>query len=307
LKEGGVDDFHRKEDSFSMTQARLRSELRLQAGRAKYVDIIAHNLESDEAVMRPDTKPWRIFENMSYAELEDVRRDIEAVAPAGTTAASAPTPTPTRCTTSCDRVIACSHARSGTHPQFWDDMLALCDDQVAIMNMHREIAEMGGLRGSLAAQKSVKEEAEAFLRQKSCAELLQLKATIESKLRDSGSHDTEFMEEVAPALVPPPPRPHTQPLQVHGRIAVATARARVSEAYAVVLASKQHLTAVASAFQSDAPGGQDADGAAAGGGDAAHNAAAKFIESQRLEKGVGSDEEVRWRWRHAVAVCVGQR
>jgi hypothetical protein len=35
-----VDDFHRKEDNFSMTQSRLRSELRLQAGRAKYSDII---------------------------------------------------------------------------------------------------------------------------------------------------------------------------------------------------------------------------------------------------------------------------
>ncbi len=83
MKEGGVDDFHRKEDNFSMTQARLRSELRLQAGRAKYVDIIAHNLESAEAAMRPEMKPWRIFENMSLGELEDVRRDMEAVAPAG--------------------------------------------------------------------------------------------------------------------------------------------------------------------------------------------------------------------------------
>ena len=83
LKEGGVSDFHRKEDDFSMTQARLRGELRLQAGRAKYVDIIAHNLESQEAAMRPEMKPWKIFESMSFSELEDVRRDIEAVAPAG--------------------------------------------------------------------------------------------------------------------------------------------------------------------------------------------------------------------------------
>ncbi len=120
--------------------------------------------------MRPDMKPWRIFETMSDAELEDVRRDIEAVAPAG------------------------------THPQFWEDMLVLCDDQANMMGMQREVAEMGGLRGSLAAQKSVKDEAEGFLREKSSGELLQLKATIESKLKDSGSHDTEFMEEV---LLPP--------------------------------------------------------------------------------------------------------
>lgn len=89
-------------------------------------------------------------------------------------------------------------------------MLVLCDDQVAFMNMQREIAAMGGLRGSLAAQKSVKDEAEAFLKEKSCAELLQLKATIESKLRDSGSHDTEFMEEVR--LSPPPPPPPLHPV-----------------------------------------------------------------------------------------------
>ena len=36
-----MDDFHRKEDNFSMTQSRLRSELRLQAGRAKYSDVIS--------------------------------------------------------------------------------------------------------------------------------------------------------------------------------------------------------------------------------------------------------------------------
>jgi hypothetical protein len=83
LKEGGVDDFHRKEDNFSMTQARLRSELRLQAGRAKPVDIISHNLESSGAAMRPDLKPWRMFDTMSHGELIDARRDIEAVAPAG--------------------------------------------------------------------------------------------------------------------------------------------------------------------------------------------------------------------------------
>jgi hypothetical protein len=59
---------------------------------------------------------------------------------------------------------------------------------------------MGGLRGSLAAQKSVKDEAESFLRGKSSAELLQLKATVESSLRDSASHDTEFMEEARSSL-----------------------------------------------------------------------------------------------------------
>jgi hypothetical protein len=95
-------------------------------------------------------------------------------------------------------------------------MLVLCDDQVAFMNMQREIAAMGGLRGSLAAQKSVKDEAEAFLKQKSCAQLLQLKATIESKLRDSGAHDTEFMEEVrssclAPVSLPQPRRRRSTP------------------------------------------------------------------------------------------------
>jgi hypothetical protein len=83
LKEGGVDDFHRKEDNFSMTQARLRSELRLQAGRAKYIDVISHNLESDQAIMRRNLEPWKIFEAMSPKELDEVRRDIEAVAPAG--------------------------------------------------------------------------------------------------------------------------------------------------------------------------------------------------------------------------------
>jgi hypothetical protein len=75
-------------------------------------------------------------------------------------------------------------------------MLLLCDDHIAAFNMRREIADMGGLRGALAAQKSVKDEAEAFLRQKSSSQLLQLKASIESKLQHSGSHDTEFMEEV---------------------------------------------------------------------------------------------------------------
>jgi hypothetical protein len=75
-------------------------------------------------------------------------------------------------------------------------MLLLCDDKIATFNMHREIADMGGLRGSLAAQKSVKDEAEAFIGEKTLTELLQLKASIESKLRDSSSHDTEFMEEV---------------------------------------------------------------------------------------------------------------
>jgi hypothetical protein len=70
----------------------------------------------------------------------------------------------------------------------------------------------------------------------------------------------------------------------------------VAEVYAEVLNSKKHLSSAAAAQHSDGDQGEhapDAEGAAAsGGGDAAHKAAAKFIESQRLEKGVGSDEEV---------------
>jgi hypothetical protein len=104
---------------------------------------------------------------------------------------------------------------------------------------------------------------------------------------------------------PLPPRPHSLPTtslhprvsQVHGRIFVAIARARVSEVYSEVIASKKHLVPAAVALQSDSSRGDHAHGAdgaaAAGGGDAAHKAAANFIESQRLEKGVGSDEEVR--------------
>ncbi len=84
---------------------------------------------------------------------------------------------------------------------------------------------------------------------------------------------------------------------MHGRIFVAVARARVAEVYSDVLISKRHLSSAAAAHQPDTAHGEytpDVDGAAAaGGGDAAHKAAAKFIESQRLEKGVGSDEEVR--------------
>lgn len=76
-------------------------------------------------------------------------------------------------------------------------MLVLCDDQIRALHMQLEIAQMGGLRGALAAQKSVKDDAEAFLKEKSSSELVQLKATIESKLKDSASHDTEFMEEVS--------------------------------------------------------------------------------------------------------------
>ncbi len=91
--------------------------------------------------------------------------------------------------------------------------------------------------------------------------------------------------------------PSTASPQVHARIFVFTARARVCEVYSDIIASKKHLSAAASHHQADAPRGghgHEADGAAAaGGGDAAHKAAAKFIESQRLEKGVGSDEEVR--------------
>ena len=100
-----------------------------------------------------------------------------------------------------------------------------------------------------------------------------------------------------PDRVEPRPWPDALVLQVHGRISVAVARARVAEVYSGVLISKQHLSSVAAAHHSDFPHGDhapDVDGAAAGGGgDAAHKAAANFIESQRLEKGVGSDEEVR--------------
>jgi hypothetical protein len=65
--------------------------------------------------------------------------------------------------------------------------------------------------------------------------------------------------------------------------------------YSGILQSKLQLCPLATAEKADAlPGdhAQDDDGdATAGGGDAAHKAAANFIESQRLEKGTGSDEE----------------
>lgn len=147
-----------KEEEFHRGQAKLRSEIRIQEGREKAIDILAKNLNLFNATSAPDaniavdldvelTEPHKIFEGLSIRDLEDLKADIKV------------------------------HLTLEDDQEYWNALDAVCEDEL------RQLKGMGGD----PTQQAIRADINNMLKHKSRKELKVLETEIQSKL--SGRSD----------------------------------------------------------------------------------------------------------------------
>lgn len=76
------DEWERQEDQFHLEQAKLRSKIRIQDGRAKPIDLLAHYISEqggglEESIEMQMNEPYTYLNGLASADLEDLLADIK--------------------------------------------------------------------------------------------------------------------------------------------------------------------------------------------------------------------------------------
>jgi hypothetical protein len=130
-----VEGWEQKEEEFHLSQAKLRSEIRIKEGREKAIDILAKNLNLFHAANAPDanipvdldgiisalvhltcamlshlrlllmlivelTEPYKIFDGLGIQDLDDLRRDLKM------------------------------QLQFGSDLNYWESLMTICDEEV---------------------------------------------------------------------------------------------------------------------------------------------------------------------------------
>eukprot|EP00614_Pseudopedinella_elastica_P030873 CAMPEP_0172623520 /NCGR_PEP_ID=MMETSP1068-20121228/129411_1 /TAXON_ID=35684 /ORGANISM="Pseudopedinella elastica, Strain CCMP716" /LENGTH=520 /DNA_ID=CAMNT_0013432113 /DNA_START=165 /DNA_END=1727 /DNA_ORIENTATION=+ len=176
-------DWHQKEESFHLEQARVRSKIRLVEGREKPIDILAKNIilldkESGEeelgARKSADTsslevelrEPTSIFEGLEESELAELLGDI--------------------------RTYQELEGEAGPNVHFWKALEVVCLSEVEASSTERRDA---------GVHSSVLDDITKSFADKSSAQLEETRTDIQGKLDgNDGSLDVEFWEGVLKQL-----------------------------------------------------------------------------------------------------------
>eukprot|EP00038_Savillea_parva_P030538 m.78403 g.78403 ORF g.78403 m.78403 type:complete len:718 (-) comp9217_c0_seq3:91-2244(-) len=163
-----------KEEEFHLEQARMRSKIRLQDGRAKPIDILANYLSKAEDDANLDTdvqEPYTILRGLDLEDLEDLHADIKVYE---------------EIDESLDR-------------NFWDDMLIICEHELGVK---RREAVLRSSTATAAERRAVEtgvnprvqlEIAKVF-KGKTRAQLIELRDSVRDKLASGNPGDVTYWE-----------------------------------------------------------------------------------------------------------------
>eukprot|EP00735_Rhodelphis_limneticus_P007250 TRINITY_DN19760_c0_g1::TRINITY_DN19760_c0_g1_i1::g.11349::m.11349 TRINITY_DN19760_c0_g1::TRINITY_DN19760_c0_g1_i1::g.11349 ORF type:complete len:638 (-),score=180.58,sp/F1Q8W0/CATIN_DANRE/39.78/6e-126,CactinC_cactus/PF09732.4/1.4e-54,Cactin_mid/PF10312.4/3.9e+03,Cactin_mid/PF10312.4/2.7e-53 TRINITY_DN19760_c0_g1_i1:251-2128(-) len=167
-------EWQKQEEDFHLQQAKLRSEIRIEEGRAKPIDIIYHNLNPDASLDKDFNlqlnEPYAVFHNLGIEDLRELESDI-------------------RMYMELDKQ---DHERA----DFWNSMLVLCEDTLRRAEENKNMSS-----AQLGMQREVNERVEGMLRGKDLKQLVELETAIKDKI-DAGdvAVDVEFMDHVLQRL-----------------------------------------------------------------------------------------------------------
>lgn len=159
------EEWQRQEDQFHLEQARLRSKIRIQDGRAKPIDLLAqyvstHSLE--ETIEMQMHEPYKCLIGLSIEDLEDLLEDIR---------------------------VYMEMDKSGENQGYWEDLTMIASDELQKLKKiessdeyhHAAAVNRGGINPTVVR------EVTSIFHGKSAQQLVELKEKIEMKL--SGKSD----------------------------------------------------------------------------------------------------------------------
>ncbi|KAL5482224.1 hypothetical protein EMCRGX_G022521 [Ephydatia muelleri] len=156
-------DWEGHEDTFHLEQAKLRSQLRIESGRAKPIDLLAKYVNTTEEDMDIEVQePYHLLRGLNSLDLEDLLEDIHVY----------------------------SELEKETHMEFWKDITTVCEDEV--QKLRRLDQAKSGSRGAErrdGINAAVVTDISSILRGKTYGQLVALEEQVERKLRggDTGT------------------------------------------------------------------------------------------------------------------------
>ncbi|KAK3888716.1 hypothetical protein Pcinc_007249 [Petrolisthes cinctipes] len=146
--------FSRQEDQFQLEQARLRSQIRIQDGRSKPIDLLAHYVSSEGDVSAVDVhEPYMHLTGLTLVDLEDLLEDIR---------------------------VYMQLEKEDINQWYWTDLTIIVQDELRRLRQRDAIQDATSHRQGIHA--AVASDVSSIFHNKSLAELNKLQINIESKL-----------------------------------------------------------------------------------------------------------------------------
>lgn len=155
-------EWEKQEENFHLEQARLRSKIRIQDGRAKPIDLLAQYISDqnlEESIEMQMHEPYAYIQGLNADDLEDLLVDIKVY----------------------------NELESGSNSDFWNDIMIIVDDDLKkLKKIESEKSEFQGRRDGI--HQSVAQDVSQIFRGKTTIQLNELKSKIEYKLscKDDG-------------------------------------------------------------------------------------------------------------------------
>lgn len=172
------EEWERQEDQFHLEQARLRSKIRIQDGRAKPIDLLAQYISNqglEESIEMQMHEPYTYLNGLGVQDLEDLLEDIR---------------------------VYIELDKSNDNNEYWEDLTTIVRDE---LHKLRKL-ELGGEYNATVGNRegihqSVARDVTEIFRGKSAQQLDELKAKIEQKIESkSDGVDVGYWESLLSQL-----------------------------------------------------------------------------------------------------------
>ena len=146
------EEWQKQEETFHLEQARLRSKIRIQDGRAKPIDLLAQYINDqnlEESIELQMHEPYQYISGLSFDDLEDLLVDIKVY----------------------------NELEKSANSGYWEDLTVIVDDD--LKKLKKQETERNRREG---IHQSVAKDVSDIFRGKSTTQLNELKSKIEHKI-----------------------------------------------------------------------------------------------------------------------------
>ncbi|CAH3023461.1 unnamed protein product [Porites evermanni] len=159
-------EWEEQEDKFHLEQAKLRSKIRIQDGRAKPIDLLAQYVSSDDNDLEIQMhEPYRILVGLTIEDLEDLLVDIKVY----------------------------MELEEGKNAEFWKDMTTVCSDELQKLKKEDpRYSDQMDRRESINA--SVYQDIAGILNAKTYSQLIAMQKQINQKIKSGDAVDIGYWE-----------------------------------------------------------------------------------------------------------------
>lgn len=172
------EEYERQESKFHLEQARLRSKIRIQDGRAKPIDLLAQYISNqglEESIEMQMHEPYTYLNGLNIQDLEDLLEDID---------------------------VYMELDMSNENGDYWEDLKTIVRDELQKLKKLEGDGEVNATVGNREGiHQSVARDVTEIFRGKSAQELVELKRKIESKIESkSDGVDVGYWESLLSQL-----------------------------------------------------------------------------------------------------------